>query len=508
MRRTLLLALLLTTFVVAQQQTDIPWPTLANSDWPMIKHDPQFTGRSPYKGPQTPTIVWTRNMNDGIFSGPIIGADNNLYFGSYFQDPLKLGLSDYFYCYSPDGDSLWRYELGLNRPPQSGILIDSSNTIYFGSLDKHLYALNPDGTLKWRCDTGWPIVEMAMPNIDLQGNIYITNGGGELVSINSGGAINWKVNYEGGFFNRSPALSPDGNTVYIFGKDSNLFALRLDGSIKWEFSFVGSDKGILIDSVGNLYFDGGYDLVCLTSSAEIRWIYDGYIMGSHSMSTIDINGNIYSIGYRITQDWVENYLISLDYNGSLNWAYRFDLIEPDDYWQPLICDKEGTVYAGSTFGTYFYAISGDGQLKWKLSLDGNQVDNTGAIAKDGTLYLGVHITSLNNQQQKTLIAIKDTGSVEIVDKNSTSIRKYSLEQNYPNPFNPTTTIQYTLQTRGFVSLKVFDTLGREIANIVNEIQEAGKYSVRFNGANLPSGIYIYSLRVNDFVQNKKMTLMK
>ena len=107
MRRILLLAFVLTTFIIAQQQTDIPWPTLANSDWPMIKHDPQFTGRSPYKGPQSPTIVWTRDMNDGIFSGPVIGVDNNLYFGSYFQDPLHQGLSDYFYCYSTNGDSLW-----------------------------------------------------------------------------------------------------------------------------------------------------------------------------------------------------------------------------------------------------------------------------------------------------------------------------------------------------------------------------------------------------------------
>lgn len=507
MRRILLLAFLLTTFVFAQQQTDIPWPTLANSDWPMIKHDPQFTGRSSYKGPQSPTIVWTRDMNNGIFSGPVIGVDNNLYFGCYFQDYYHQGLSDFFYCYSPDGDSLWRYELGLNRPPQSGILIDSSNTVYFGSLDQNVYALNPDGTLKWRCDTGWPIVEMAMPNIDLQGNIYVTNGGGELVSINHKGTINWKVNYEGGFFNKSPALSPDGNTVYIFGKDSNLFAIKLDGSIKWEYSFVGSDKGILIDSEGNLYFDGGYNLVCLDSNAVVRWIYNDYTMGTHSMSTIDRNGNIYSIAHHIGSTGVENYLVALDYYGNFKWSYRFDLIQSDDFWQPLICDNEGTVYVGSTEGNYYYAISSDGQLKWKLALDGNQVDNTSAIAKDGTLYLGVHITSLNNQQQKTLIAIKDTGGVGINQEDIT-ITDFKLEQNFPNPFNPTTTINYQLPRSGYVALNVYDILGKEVSSLVNEQKNPGRYSVNFGASQLAAGVYIYQLRVNDYVSSRKMLLIK
>ena len=86
--------------------------------------------------------------------------------------------------------------------------------------------------------------------------------------------------------------------------------------------------------------------------------------------------------------------------------------------------------------------------------------------------------------------------------------KYELEQNYPNPFNPSTLISYQLKEKGFVSLKVYDMLGREVASLVNENQDEGKYSVIFNAANLPSGVYIYSLRVNDFVQNNKMTLMK
>ncbi len=85
---------------------------------------------------------------------------------------------------------------------------------------------------------------------------------------------------------------------------------------------------------------------------------------------------------------------------------------------------------------------------------------------------------------------------------------YKLSQNYPNPFNPSTLITYQLKEKGFVSLKMYNMLGKEVAVLVKENQDKGAYSVNFNGSNLPSGVYIYSLRVNDFVQNNKMTLMK
>lgn len=86
--------------------------------------------------------------------------------------------------------------------------------------------------------------------------------------------------------------------------------------------------------------------------------------------------------------------------------------------------------------------------------------------------------------------------------------EYSLSQNYPNPFNPTTKIDYQIKDKGFVSLKVFDMLGREVADLVNGTKDVGQYSVEFDAKNLPSGVYIYSLKVNDFVQINKMTLLK
>jgi hypothetical protein len=83
-----------------------------------------------------------------------------------------------------------------------------------------------------------------------------------------------------------------------------------------------------------------------------------------------------------------------------------------------------------------------------------------------------------------------------------------LFQNYPNPFNPITSIQYSLRNKQFVSLKVYDILGNEIATLVNEEKSSGNYKVIFNSENLTSGIYIYTLRVGNNMAYKKMILLR
>jgi hypothetical protein len=85
---------------------------------------------------------------------------------------------------------------------------------------------------------------------------------------------------------------------------------------------------------------------------------------------------------------------------------------------------------------------------------------------------------------------------------------FSLDQNYPNPLNPTTNIGFQIAQFGFVSLKLFDILGNEVATLVNEEKPAGNYKVEFSAAGLPSGIYFYRLQSGPFVQTKKMILMK
>ncbi len=89
-----------------------------------------------------------------------------------------------------------------------------------------------------------------------------------------------------------------------------------------------------------------------------------------------------------------------------------------------------------------------------------------------------------------------------------SYKVFSLSQNYPNPFNPTTTIRYQIPHAGFVSLKIYDVLGKETAALVNEEKPAGEYNVTFDGSNLSSGVYFYQLKSGSFVETKKLILMK
>jgi hypothetical protein len=85
---------------------------------------------------------------------------------------------------------------------------------------------------------------------------------------------------------------------------------------------------------------------------------------------------------------------------------------------------------------------------------------------------------------------------------------FALEQNYPNPFNPTTTIKYTIPTSQFVTLNVFDMIGREITSLVNEEKSPGNYEVKFDGSSFASGIYFYRLKAGNYLETKKILLIK
>jgi hypothetical protein len=85
---------------------------------------------------------------------------------------------------------------------------------------------------------------------------------------------------------------------------------------------------------------------------------------------------------------------------------------------------------------------------------------------------------------------------------------YRLYQNYPNPFNPSTKIKFGLPKAANVKLTVYDVLGREVAMLVNEYMQARTYEIDFDGTALPSGVYFYKLVTDDFVQTKKMLMLK
>ena len=102
---------------------------------------------------------------------------------------------------------------------------------------------------------------------------------------------------------------------------------------------------------------------------------------------------------------------------------------------------------------------------------------------------------------------------EIIEANLELPSEFILEQNYPNPFNPGTSIQYAVSSRQFVTLKIYDVLGNEITTLVDEFKPAGKYEVEFsakggNAYNISSGVYFYRLQAGNYIDTKKMTLLR
>jgi hypothetical protein len=95
-----------------------------------------------------------------------------------------------------------------------------------------------------------------------------------------------------------------------------------------------------------------------------------------------------------------------------------------------------------------------------------------------------------------------------VEEDNVIPANYSLAQNYPNPFNPSTTIKYSIPSASLVKIKVFNTIGQEMALLVNQEQSAGIYEVKFDATSLTSGIYFYRIEAGNFIETKKMILIK
>jgi hypothetical protein len=155
----------------------------------------------------------------------------------------------------------------------------------------------------------------------------------------------------------------------------------------------------------------------------------------------------------------------------------------------------GNTHVGKSRIYYKY----EDESKWKLM----QIDTTGTpfymfAIHNGRFWIG---------SSRGLYAL-DVPTKAIQQEPSTIPSEIKLFPNYPNPFNPTTLINYHIPINSFVSLTVFDLLGKEIAQLVNEQQKAGKYSAQFDGTQFSTGIYLYRLRSNTFSETKKMLLIK
>jgi photosystem II stability/assembly factor-like uncharacterized protein len=205
--------------------------------------------------------------------------------------------------------------------------------------------------------------------------------------------------------------------------------------------------------------------------------------------------------------WVNSAALSSTTDGGVTWTH-IPLPSPLSkitLWFP--------VYDKGTSGTYFItgfenhregiptipgtAYTNDNGRTWvKInSLPVGPID----FASDGTGWGG----GANDSIYKWL-----PSTATDVGANSLQSYGFKLAQNYPNPFNPTTTISFQLKADSYVTLKVYDVLGREVRTLVNENLKPGSYETRFDGTGLASGVYMYRLQAGDFIQTRKLILLR
>ena len=171
----------------------------------------------------------------------------------------------------------------------------------------------------------------------------------------------------------------------------------------------------------------------------------------------------------------------------------------NEVWVTGIHRNGPDYFGGDKWFNYRYIYySNNGGMKWKKDYQSSDAGfNEVRISRDNL----------------ALYALKDNGGIimKLLPGPTAPLanqKKYELMPNYPNPFNPVTTIQYQIPNSGFVTLKVYDILGKEVATLVNEVKTAGTYNVQWNASAMPSGTYFYKLTADNFTDVKRMILMK
>jgi hypothetical protein len=180
----------------------------------------------------------------------------------------------------------------------------------------------------------------------------------------------------------------------------------------------------------------------------------------------------------------------------LTWSHSYDT---GDYWTGYCIYRSVVSGCGSGAGTFT-------KIATRTKQTTNYTDYNFTVQGPMTAYY--KITAINGVRESDFTETLDI-CVGLYKENINEIRfDYSLNQNYPNPFNPKTQITFSIKENSFVSLKIYDILGREVAVLKNELFSSGIHTVQFDGSNLASGIYFYELKANEFRDVKKLILLK
>ena len=345
-----------------------------------------------------------------------------------------------------------------------------------------------------------------------------------------GGFHSWNYEFEfrqdfgGDLYNVTTGdLDGDGNKeIYAFIWD--LFTMRI-----WECT--GDMQYTEVFGVDQLYSTEGIDYGALDAVRVADVNNDGqpemYIAGTEDPSTIFIVTGVTDVSQMSVANIKELYTVPTRwYQGGFR---SMQIADPDKDGNANLMiagEKEGRILSLEYKGVGDPADS----ASWDLQILFDISDYSGLTISDPVFdprfFYGSPAGDMDNDGKDEYVFVNyrtnfdtypDDAYVWIIeidvalDVNETPMgvpTQLALEQNYPNPFNPTTAIGYSLPERAHATLKVYTTLGEEVATLVDEVQEAGTRTVSFNGSGLASGVYLYRLTADGVVETKRMVLIK
>ena len=324
------------------------------------------------------------------------------------------------------------------------------------------------------------------------------------------------------------ALQAPNNFVYVSDQISDLVQkYDTNGLYVGFFAPASGVNTSIVDNMRGIAFRPNYNLLATVGSGANQNTIQEFDLGGNPIGSFIPTGTLnspFDIHYRsndilITNSSGGNDVISYDYNGTFisnfinspNITFAQQLIRNDN-GNLAVCGfstPSGLILFDSS-GNYMRSLTGATGLRGAYLLGNghylvtngsgvHEIDSaSGSLIR--TVLTGANFQYINKYLPDGLVSVNNISN-EIPEK-------YSLSQNYPNPFNPKTVISYELQVTGNAKLTVYDVLGNEVAVLVNKKQNAGTYSVDFDGSNFSSGVYFYKLNAGEFSETKRMMLIK
>jgi hypothetical protein len=372
-----------------------------------------------------------------------------------------------------------------------------------------------------------------------------------VVKIDGSGSITWEKTIGDKETDESSDVISTGDGGYLVAGsfqhdtaqrqdvDAYLIKLNSSGTIEWDKKYGGTsgDKAGTVRQTA----DGGYAFVGYTDSFGAG-IYDVYLVKlnaageeqwykTYGGADWDISGKMV-----ITNDngfllagWTANfgaqardiYLIKTDASGNEQWYKIYGDAHKDGASDIIATNDGGYLVVGGLENTYFsnewrtdlyiLKIDASGNKLWDKTFGDYNDEGASCIREvgDGGYIISGGANSYGNSSEVYLLKIDRLGGFSSVYSNiEATPQDFQLEQNYPNPFNNQTMIKYHLPKNSFVQLKIYNVQGKLVNTLVNQYQQSGSYNIEFDAKNLPSGLYFYQIKTNDFSETKRMLLLK